>query len=275
MQSKDPGFGLTVEIKLIDSNGSGHCIAYGPALATGDAEAAAERFAGDGPLMQMQMADPGSTLTRRYSATGLPFTAELLSYGADGVGPVVGLVFAGVDPASVSALGGSAAPQQNQDASPEGMTERDIYATALRLCIQPGMQPQMRADMFRQSGFRETSSDYAGNGDTTLMFSSPEGSIEVELYYGNMPEHCLATSSLIGVNEASAILDQVVPQIYPGYVRQVQYGVDNPDTGKTPTCARYEDPTTPIGDVIGVIAGDDSHRCSEDGSSRFYQSSRV
>lgn len=271
LQSKDSAFGITLEIKLIDDNGSGHCIAYGPALATGDAEAAAERFAEDSRLMQMQLADPGSTLTRRYRATGLPFTAELLAYGADGVGPVVGLVFAGVDPASVSPLGGSA----QTTASTNSASARSNFANAVRFCIQPGMSPETRANMFRQAGFITRSGDYSDNGDTTLIFATPDGSTEVEFYYGQMPEHCFGSSSSLGVTEASEVLDQVVPQLYPGYTRQVEYGVDNPDTGKTPTCVRYEDPTTPIGYVVGVSAGENSNRCSEVGSSSFYHSSRV
>jgi hypothetical protein len=146
---------------------------------------------------------------------------------------------------------------------------------ALQLCITPGVQGPQRAEMFRQAGFSDRVERSTVNSDTTHDFTDPSQSVRIELYYGEMPEHCFVTSDHMGVSIASGVLDQVVPRVHPGYVRRVEAGPPDPETGQPAQCVRYEDPTNPIGEVIGVIPGDGAAGCIGNGTSRFYSSSRV
>ncbi|MGC9420546.1 MAG: hypothetical protein ACP5EN_16405 [Rhodovulum sp.] len=151
---------------------------------------------------------------------------------------------------------------------------RENMALGLRLCLSGGSDMQAWANMFRAAGFAERVERSSGNSDTTHFFTAPAGTAEVELYYGELPEHCVVRTDHMGVTDASALLDQIVPQIYPGFVRRIDQGPPNPATGQPAICVRYEDPANPIGLVVGVstpVTGG----CTEDGRSQFYQSYRV
>ncbi|WP_424985910.1 hypothetical protein [Microbulbifer sp. S227A] len=146
---------------------------------------------------------------------------------------------------------------------------------ALQFCVQPHVQPAMRAQMFRSSGFAERVDRSQGNSDTTHYFTAPASTVEVELYYGEMPEHCRVTSNHLGVSAAAPVLDAVVPRLYPGFVRRVTYGPVNPATGQPVQCVAYQDPTNPIGLEIGVGAWGGAQGCVENGTSVFYLTYRV
>ena len=145
---------------------------------------------------------------------------------------------------------------------------------ALQLCIMPGVEGPQTVASFRQAGFSETSE---GNieDDITFYYTDPSGSVRAEVYYGQMPMHCFVTSEHMGVTTASAVLDQVVPRLYPGFVRRVDAGPIDPATGQPAQCVRYEDPTNPIGYVVGVSPGGGAQGCVENGTSRFYFTARV
>ncbi|MEO9781200.1 MAG: hypothetical protein ABJH07_09160 [Sedimentitalea sp.] len=146
---------------------------------------------------------------------------------------------------------------------------------ALQLCIQPHVQPAMRAQMFRNAGFTERVERSHMNSDTTHTFTAPANTVEVELYYGEMPEHCQVSSNYLGVTAASPVVDSVVPQFYPGFVRRAQQGPIDPATGQPAQCIVYEDPTNPIGLAIGVSPGQGAQGCVENGTSVFYLTARV
>ncbi len=146
---------------------------------------------------------------------------------------------------------------------------------ALQLCITPGVDGPQTAQMFRQAGFAESVERSGGNSDTTHTFTDPSQSVRVELYYGETADYCSVTSDHMGVSIASGVLDQVVPRIYPGFVRKVDTGPADPETGQPAQCVRYEDPTNPIGYVAGVGPGDGAQGCIGNGTSRFYFSARV
>ncbi len=148
-------------------------------------------------------------------------------------------------------------------------------ALALQLCITPGIQGPQRAEMFRHAGFAETVERSTENSDTTHSFTAPSESARVELYYGEMPEHCIVTSDHMGVGAASGVLDQVVPGLYPGFVRRVDAGPVDPATGQPAQCVSYEDPTNPIGYMVGVSAGGGAQGCVDNGTSVMFMSARV
>lgn len=147
-------------------------------------------------------------------------------------------------------------------------------ALGLRLCLAPGA-PEALAAGFRAAGFAERVERSSSNSDTTHYFTAPADTAVVELYHGEMPEHCTVRSSHLGVSGASAVLDQVVPGLFPGFVRLVEQGPPDPATGQPALCVRYEDPANPIGLVIGALSGGDAPGCVADGTSTLFHSYRV
>lgn len=172
-------------------------------------------------------------------------------------------------------LGFDSMPAHAQQVATIGEAAQINGGLALQLCITPGVQGPQRAELFRQAGFAETVERSGVNSDTTHSFTAPSGSARVELYYGEMPEHCFVTSDHMGVGIASTVLDQVVPRLYPGFVRRIDAGPVDPATGQPAQCVRYEDPTNPIGYVVGVSAGGGAQGCIENGTSVLFMSARV
>lgn len=149
---------------------------------------------------------------------------------------------------------------------------------AAQLCIQPQDSGPAWAGFFRNAGFAETVERSTVNSDTTHFFTAPADTVVVELYYGETPDYCAATTRHLDVTAASQMLDAIAPKIYPGYVRKVDQGPINPATGQPSLCVSYEDPTSEIGHVIGaspVLSAQDPPGCSDNGSSRIYSSYRV
>ena len=146
---------------------------------------------------------------------------------------------------------------------------------ALQLCIMPGVEGPQTAAMFRQAGFSESVERSSENSDTTHTFTDPSQSVRVELYYGETPLFCSVTSDYMGVSIASGVVDQVVPRLYPGYVRKIETGPTDPETGQPAQCVRYEDPTNPIGYMVGVAPADGAQGCIGNGTSTVYFTARV
>jgi hypothetical protein len=140
-------------------------------------------------------------------------------------------------------------------------------ALALQLCNAGTVPSESRAAWFRNAGFAETVQRSPTNSDTTHWFSAPAKTVTVELYYGEMPEHCLVASRHMGVGRANQLLDAIIPQIFPGFLRREQ-------PGSGVVCVTYEDPTNPIGLIIGVVSGTTSD-CRDDGTVEFYSTARV
>ena len=148
-------------------------------------------------------------------------------------------------------------------------------AVALELCLSGGRDMAAWAARFRAAGFSERVERSTSNSDTTHIFTAPADTVGVVLYYGEMPEYCSVESDHLAVTAASPVLDEVVPRLYPGYVRLVDEGPVDPATGAPAQCVRYEDPTNPIGHVVGVTAGGDAGACIDNGTALFYSSYRV
>ncbi|MEM1386782.1 MAG: hypothetical protein AAF748_10040 [Pseudomonadota bacterium] len=146
---------------------------------------------------------------------------------------------------------------------------RGNLALALKLCLsgQPSMEAW--AQTFYAAGFTGRVDRATGNSDTTHYLSAPADTVQVELYYGEMPEYCQVSSQHLGVGDAATILDLVAPQMRPGYRRGAQ-----PSTNGGAACVTYEDPTNPIGEIVGVIS-QAQLACAEDGTVLFYISYRV
>jgi len=152
---------------------------------------------------------------------------------------------------------------------------RTNLTIALQFCITPGVSGETRASWFRQAGFTERA-EITG-GDSTFHFHAPADTAAAELYFGHMPEHCVARTQHLGVTEASALLDSIAPSLYPGYLRRQVQGPVDPATGRPAVCVSYEDPTNPIGYAVSVTHGDpgSGSPCIENGTSAIFRSARV
>ncbi|MDF0602293.1 hypothetical protein P1J78_16250 [Psychromarinibacter sp. C21-152] len=173
---------------------------------------------------------------------------------------------------ALCAIAALTAPANAQDAARAGQTldtAHEDVALGLRLCLGGGSDMEAWAQTFYDAGFTGEVERSAVNSDTTHRLRAPSGAAEVELYYGEMPEYCAVTSGHMGVAAAAGVLDRVMPTLRPGYARKVTTGPDGT------RCVRYEDPTSPIGHVVGVLPGGDSNECTENGTSRIYSSYRV
>lgn len=145
---------------------------------------------------------------------------------------------------------------------------RGNLALALKLCLsQNGRAGDVWAQDFYAAGFTGRVDRSTVNSDTTHYFTAPAGTVEIELYYGETPDYCGVSSNHLGVSGAAEILDKVVPVTRPGYVRKEV-------PGQGVTCVTYEDPSTPIGALIGynsMLEGD----CIDDGTIFFFSTYRV
>lgn len=259
-RTRDPSFGVEIEVNLNDGAGSAYCIAYGPALQPGDAAAAADRAVAEGlmPPGTTRLDPSGTGYTRGYSAQNGALTVGLSAYQVNGA-EIAGF--------TISGLG------RVPDRLPFDEAVRQNLALGLRLCIEGEMPPEARAATFRSAGFAERLQKSDGN--TMHHFTAPGETARVELSYGEMPSDCRVFTEHLGVTGAAAVLDWVVPQLAPNLVRIETLGEINPATGQPALCVRYEDPANPIGLVIGALPGNTNSACAETGASILYQSYRV
>jgi hypothetical protein len=152
---------------------------------------------------------------------------------------------------------------------------RANFGLGVQLCLSGGGDMAAWAGQFRAAGFAERVERSAENSDTTHHFTAPADTVTVELFYGEQPEYCSVVTRHMGVSAASEVLDAVVPGIHPGYVREVTQGAPDPTSGQPATCVSYEDPTNPIGHIVGIAPGGGAEGCVANGTSLFYSSYRV
>jgi len=221
LDSKDASFGISMEIRLVSADGAAHCIAFGPALGQADADGAADRFANSGRLGTIGPAALGQGMTRRYVIGGLPYSAELLSYSAPGIGPVVGLVFAGVQPHTVSAMQGS--QQQVQpvaQAAPAVAIPNYVTGDALQnftlataLCLKHNSSGPAIVAAFQQAGFFMTLSQIYDTKD----FTAP--GVEGWVIFETPSPMCYVSSHSVGYAQAQTAGRGVAEQTFPGAVQ--------------------------------------------------------
>lgn len=141
-------------------------------------------------------------------------------------------------------------------------------ALALQYCLAGEAPGDTRAAWFRQAGFAETVERSSTNSDTTHVFTAPADTVTVTLYYGEMPMDCSVESPVMGVTRASQLLDALIPQVLPGFLRRTQTG----ESGAV--CVSFEDGTNPIGLFVGLGSAQQGG-CIDDGTVRFFSTYRV
>ncbi|MFN4154883.1 MAG: hypothetical protein ACK4HF_09525 [Paracoccaceae bacterium] len=143
-------------------------------------------------------------------------------------------------------------------------------AVAVQLCETRTRDMDAWVQTFRNTGFSERV-ERIGNVHTTHWFTAPAETVVLRVDYGGGPEECTIETAHQGVTLTSQLLDALIPQLYPTYVRKVVTGPIGP-SGQPATCVRYEDPSTPIGHVVGTSS---DQGCVDDGTSLIYSSYRV
>lgn len=252
---------ISIEIQFSDLEGTAYCIVFGPALQPGDAMMAADRAIAQGlmPPLTRRVEPPPQGLSRYYMLQEGPTKRALMAYTNADAGEVVGFVL-------------SVAPQGRPVEQPQQPPQDAAIANftlAAELCMRPGIGGPQRAQMFRKAGFGERVDRSTGNSDTTHYFTAPGNTATAQLYYGEMPSDCFATSTSLGVTQASQILDGLAPRLYPSYLRTVTQGPGGA------ICVTYRQPGTPIPHTLGVSAQDVAQGCVDNGTARIFEYTAV
>ncbi|WP_146036524.1 hypothetical protein [Pseudotabrizicola formosa] len=144
-------------------------------------------------------------------------------------------------------------------------------AVAVQLCEIRTSDLDAWAQSFRNTGFSEPSDRSDVAEYITHRFTAPAQTVVVDISYGETPEECHLHSAYLDVTLASHLLDELIPKLHPTYVRKVTNGEVGP-SGQPALCVSYEDPSTPIGHVVGASS---EQGCVDDGTSRIYSSYRF
>lgn len=256
LDHKDAGFGVTIEILIVDTLGIAHCIAYGPALKPGDAVTAVDRAIVQGLMphgVTRRVEPPLQGADRYYLRQEGRTRYGLTAYRDARLGEVVGFVITGLPTAATQSHG-----MPRQTVAFANLTH------AAGLCFRPGISTPQRAQLFRQAGYSERVDRSTNNANTIHYFTDPSNRVTAQVYYGETGPDCFASSDGVGVTDASAILDGLIPRFYPSYTRQVAQGPGGA------ICVTYQEPRTPVPHVIGVAAQGGAQDCVENGSARIY-----
>ena len=144
-------------------------------------------------------------------------------------------------------------------------------AAAVQLCEMRTSNLDAWAQSFRNTGFAEQveRSDVAEY--ITHRFTAPAETVVVDISYGETPEECHMQTAHLGVTLASQLLDDLIPKLHPTYVRKIINGPAGP-SGQPAICVSYEDPSTPIGHVVGTSS---DQGCVDIGTSVIFSSYRF
>ncbi|WP_424969600.1 hypothetical protein [Dinoroseobacter sp. S76] len=144
---------------------------------------------------------------------------------------------------------------------------------AAEICFAPAASNDAIVAEFRAAGYAETVRSDARNTGKTYTFRAPSETVVAEVYSGERPDRCAVATRAVGVQEASAILDQIVPDFYPEFIRKVNRGGLSPVTGEQITCVNFEDPDNPIGRYFSTRSAQ-TDACVDDGTSILFSAYR-
>lgn len=209
---------ITLELKMVDSSGNGHCLTYGPALFPGFGAAVADEFVRMQFLRGLTPATPASTMTRRYTSVNLPYALELVSYNAPGFGEIAGLIFSGVQPgmrATKLASASAATPAQTQ-----GLLGNAVVACAQ--FISPGTN--LRAAL-EAAGMRVDRP--SASSDQWLIYFGANNTVQIEAG----PGWCEIKSTAVQAGTTAQLVNNYLSARLPG-----QFTPRNPHEG---VCANF------------------------------------
>ncbi|MEM1077288.1 MAG: hypothetical protein AAGI09_02070 [Pseudomonadota bacterium] len=144
---------------------------------------------------------------------------------------------------------------------------------AAEICFAPETRGSTIVEEFRAAGYAETVRNDPRNTGKTYTFSAPSETVVAEVYSGEKPDRCAVATRAVGVQEASAILDQIIPGFYPEFIRKVTRGGLSAVTGEQIACANFEDPDNPIGRYFSTRSAL-SDACVDDGTSILFSAYR-
>ncbi|WP_424965122.1 hypothetical protein [Dinoroseobacter sp. S375] len=144
---------------------------------------------------------------------------------------------------------------------------------AAEICFAPVASNDEIIEGFRAAGFIETVRNNPRNTGKTYTFSAPSETVVAEVYSGDRPDRCAVATRAVGVQEASAILDALVPGFYPEFIRKLTRGGLSVVTGEQISCVNFEDPDNPIGRYFSTRSAL-TDACVDDGTSILFSAYR-
>ena len=177
------GTDRTVEIKLPDASGAAHCMIFGPSLTSGQGALTADKFVELGFATGLAPAAATEGLTQRYSVTGAPYQADLISYSTAN-GDVVGFVFSGVP------QGQTTRRLSSGDASVSGQAVASALRNAIDVCLRTFFDMNTVDDALAAYGFElgfstggATASDVYFTADNAVSVQIDGGLCHIDTHY--------------------------------------------------------------------------------------------
>lgn len=195
---------ITVELRLPDASGSGHCLAFGPSLRQGDGARTADTFVEFNFLPGFAAAETPAGYTRRYVFPDLSYTVELVAFQTPDLGEVVGFTFAGV-PQDLKTRELSAG---DPNVSPDYVRAIVAWATQVCALTMPGNEQVRKA--IEDGGF-EYGHANGGNPEVVTYFL-PDNSVSATV--GGYT--CTIDTRYLGAPEATALVDAMLRERLAG-----------------------------------------------------------
>jgi hypothetical protein len=197
------GTDRTVEIKLPDASGAAHCMIFGPGLSSGQGALTADKFVELGFATGLAPAAASEGLTRRYSVTGSPYQADLVSYST-AHGDVVGFVFAGVP------QGQTTRRLSSGDASVTGQAVALALRNAIDVCLRTLFDTNTVDDALAAYGFDFGFS--TGGATASDVYFTADNAVSVQIYGGL----CHIDTNYAGPGPTVQIAQDVLNRAAPG-----------------------------------------------------------
>lgn len=190
--SKSP---TVIEIKLPETDGTAHCVAFGPNLSAGQGALVADKFVELGFLKGFTAAPPTAGTTRRYVMQNAPYSVELIAYSAEGFGEIVGFSFAGVP----KDLTTRAASSGDPDVTYQGLEAS--LTNAVNMCFWGTSNRQDARHALEQAGYELGFAD--GREPDQRTYFTPDNSVSVRItsWSCDIVTHYLSPSAALQITQ--------------------------------------------------------------------------
>lgn len=235
---------IVVEIRLPDTEGTAHCLAFGPKIGPGDGARILDTFVSMRFLSGLVPAEFSPGFLRRYTYPGLPYSADLVAFTSPGLGEVVGFVFSGLQNAPIRRT------LSNGDPAVSSATVQAFAGWALEVCVAYFRGGGVNGSTFESAGFEVGYA--AGDRPELVTYFLPDNSVSVR--FGQAL--CYVETTYLNAAQADALSQGVMNSSFPGVFRpsngygrcSAYYGlfsgdvpviiyVESPPIGGESTCA--------------------------------------
>lgn len=195
---------VAIEIKLRDSSGNAHCLAFGSKITAGQGALIADKFVELNFLPGLQPAAPGPGMTRRYTVFGAPYQADLIAFPSGNGGDIVGFSFVGLPmnltTRSLSSNGNSTNPQSVSLA----------ISNAVTICLRNYFAQDTVDTALEQSGFEFGFS--TGSSSPARVFFTRDNGVSLQI----KPGICIISTRQLGPAGTAQVLYNTLNANAPG-----------------------------------------------------------